>query len=144
MDTLLNISGSTSLALHAMAFISSNPDRLITAREIASALNASEAHLHKVLKLLVKAKILKSVRGPRGGVMLRKPIEDIRLIDIVESVEGIIITNDCLLGTKVCGGDKCIFGSMLTLVNTQVVNYLKSARLSDVSGLFESLTPARF
>ena len=82
VDTFLHFSVATSLALHAMAFISSQPDRLVSAREIASALDGSEAHLHKVLKLLVKAKILKSVRGPKGGVMLRKPVENIKLIDI--------------------------------------------------------------
>jgi len=142
MDTFLNISGSTSLALHAMAFLSSKPDRLVTAREIASALDASEAHLHKVLKLLVKTKILKSARGPKGGVKLRMPVEDIRLIDIVESVEGTVVSDTCLFGTRVCNGNQCVFGSLLTLVNTQVMNYLKNSTLSDVSGLFESLTPA--
>ena len=143
MDTFLNISGATSLALHAMAFISSNPDRLITAREIASALDASEAHLHKVLQLLVKTKILKSTRGPQGGVILRKPVEDVKLIDIVESIEGTIKSDNCLFETQVCCGNHCIFGGLLSLVNTQVINYLKTATLLDVSGLFDSLTPAR-
>ena len=143
MDNFLNFSGSTSLALHAMAFIASNPDRLVTAREIASALDASEAHLHKVLKRLVNAKILKSTRGPKGGVKLRKLVEDVRLIDIVESVEGTVVSDTCLLGTRVCIGNKCVFGSLLTLVNTQVMNYLKNSTLSDVTGLFESMTPVR-
>mgnify|MGYP005873261335 CR=1 FL=1 len=144
MNTFLNISGSASLALHAMAFISSKSDHLVTAREIATALDASEAHLHKVLKLLVKAKILKSVRGPGGGVMLRKPVADVRLFDIVESVEGAIVAENCLFGTKVCSGDTCIFGSLLTMINTQVLNYLKNATLSDVSGLYDSLSPAHY
>lgn len=143
MDTFLNISGSASLALHAMAFIASKPDRLITAREIASSLDASEAHLHKVLKLLVKSKILKSVRGPKGGVKLHRPVGDVRLIDIVESVEGTVVSDTCRLGTKVCSGNQCVFGSLLTLVNTQVMNYLKNSTLSDVSGLFGSMTPAQ-
>ena len=67
MDSFLHFSVATSLGLHAMAFISSQPGRLISAREIAAALDGSEAHLHKILQLLVKAKILKSARGPKGG-----------------------------------------------------------------------------
>ncbi len=126
MGTFLNISGSTSLALHAMAFISSNPDRLITAREIASALDASEAHLHKVLQFLVRTKILKSIRGPKGGVMLRKTVEDVKLIDIVESIEGTIKSDNCLFETQVCCGNHCMFWVWLSLVNTQVVNDLKN------------------
>jgi Rrf2 family protein len=125
-----------------MAFISSQPDRLVSAREIASALDGSEAHLHKVLKLLVKAKILKSVRGPKGGVMLRTPVENIRLIDIVESIEGTIKSKNCLFETQKCRSNHCIMGNLLTLVNTQVLLYLKNATLSEVSGAFDSLTHA--
>ena len=143
MDTFLNISGATSLALHAMAYLSTKSDRLVTAREIASALDASEAHLHKVLKMLVKAKIIKSNRGPKGGVQLNKAIEDVKLIDIVESVEGTVATDTCLLESKICSGDQCVFGNLLTLVNTQVMNYLENSTLSDVSGLFDIATSAR-
>lgn len=99
--------------------------------------------MHKVLNRLVKAKILKSVRGPKGGVMLRKPVENIRLIDIVESIEGTIKYKNCLFETQKCINNHCIMGNLLTQVNTQVLLYLKNATLSEVSGLFESLTPAR-
>ena len=142
MENFLNISGSTSLALHAMAVISTKPDQLITAKEIATTLDASEAHLHKVLKSLVKSKILKSARGPKGGVMLKKPVEDVRLIEIVESIEGTIKTENCLFEARVCTGDHCIFGNLLSLVNTQVTDYLNNATLSDISGLFDTLSPA--
>ncbi|MDP2983339.1 MAG: Rrf2 family transcriptional regulator [Candidatus Latescibacter sp.] len=142
MDTFLHFSVATSLALHAMAFISSQPDRLVSAREIASALDGSEAHLHKVLKLLVKANILKSVRGPKGGVMLRKPVENIKLLDIVESIEGTIKSKNCLFETQKCSSNRCIMGNLLTLVNTQVLLYLKNATLLEVSGAFDSLTHA--
>ena len=143
MDTFLHFSVATSLGLHAMAIISSHPDRLVSAREIAAALDGSEAHLHKVLQLLVKAEILQSSRGPKGGVMLRKPVEDIRLIDIVESIEGTIKFGNCMFEKQKCTSDRCIMGNLLAAVNEQMLSYLKNVKLSEAFGSFKSLDPAR-
>jgi len=136
MDNILHISGSASLAIHAMSYIAAKPDTLISAKDISSALRASEAHLHKVLQRLVKTKIVKSSRGPKGGFALRKPLEEIRLLDIIQAIEGPFNPDDCLFETPVCRGRRCIFRDVVRRVNDQVMDYLARTKLSELSDVF--------
>ncbi|HEX6681960.1 MAG TPA: Rrf2 family transcriptional regulator [Candidatus Limnocylindrales bacterium] len=46
------------------------------------------AYLNKQLQALVRAGILSSVSGPKGGFRLARPAADISLLDIVVAVEG--------------------------------------------------------
>jgi Rrf2 family protein len=47
-----------------------------------------ERFLLKVLKPLVSAQILYSVKGPNGGYRLARPSNDITLLEIIEAVDG--------------------------------------------------------
>ena len=55
MPTVLRISDAAALALHAMVMLAEAPERRMSAKAIASELDASQAHLAKVLQRLAKA-----------------------------------------------------------------------------------------
>jgi Rrf2 family protein len=63
-------------------------DQLIASRKIAEAQGLPERFLVKVLKPLVSAQVLLSLRGPNGGYRLAKSPRSISLLDIVEAVDG--------------------------------------------------------
>ena len=139
MKNALNISEAYSLALHAMAYIASQgKGRSISAHEISSRLGVSEAHLSKVLQRLTRAGILRSSRGPGGGFSLSRPEKDITLLDIYESVEGPLKLADCLLGTELCGGKKCIFDDLLQSVNEQFKDYLERTTVESIKDIIGS------
>ena len=54
--------------------------------------------LAKILQLLVKQKILSSIKGPNGGFMLNIPIHQFKLIEIVELIDGSEIFSQCGIG----------------------------------------------
>jgi Rrf2 family protein len=139
MSNLLNISGSALLALHAITFMSAHPDKIATSNFIASSLGVSEAHLHKVFQRLVKMGIVKSFRGPKGGFLLRKPLEEIRLLDVFQAIEGPFKPDNCLMGTPVSKSKKCIFGDVIKKVNNQIMDYLSKTKLSQVADVFQNL-----
>jgi hypothetical protein len=56
------------------------------ARYLANRFEISEAHLAKVLQRLVKAELLRSVRGPRGGFILTRAPESVTLLEVFEAV----------------------------------------------------------
>ena len=121
----MNISEAYSLALHATAMVASGGEQeRVTSRRIASELGVSEAHLSKVLQRLARAGILKSFRGPGGGFSLIRPAHDLTLLDIYEAVEGPLRLDDCLLGTRICGGRSCLFDGLIAKVNGQFKDYL--------------------
>jgi len=135
MDNVLKISEAASLALHAMAFLSTHRDRRSSTHEIATRLHASEAHLSKVLQRLAKAGLVQSARGPKGGFGLADHWQDIRLLDVYEAIEGRLVPAKCLLGTPICGG-KCIFGGLVEKLNREVRDRLAGTRLSDLGDIF--------
>lgn len=61
--------------------------------------------LSKILQLLVKQKLLTSMKGPTGGFKLARPPEKIRLIEVVKAIDGLEIFNQCGIGLKKCNDD---------------------------------------
>lgn len=137
MATTLRISEAASLALHSMAYIGANPGRLVTSREILSALRVSDTHLMKVLGRLVKTGMIRSIRGPNGGFLLTRPAGEITLLDVYGSIEGKPNFNNCLLGTPVCHDKKCILGDLIGNVNREVMDYLSRTNLSRLSEAYK-------
>ena len=77
----------------------------IQGRDIAEACGIPSGHLLKILQQLVRAQVLSSERGPAGGFVLRKPAQDITLLEIVEAIEG-PITGDLLLRNVATGKEQ--------------------------------------
>jgi Rrf2 family protein len=139
MKSILNISEAYSLALHGIALLASHGGaQPLSAHEIASELGVSEAHLSKVLRRLSRAGILKSSRGPKGGFSLDKPMKDISLMDIYESVEGPLVLDNCLIGTQICGGESCVFDDLLKSVNNQFKHYLEDTTVERIKDVIRS------
>ena len=138
MSKLLNISDAASLALHSMVFLASNRERKISTREIADALNASENHLSKVMQRLVKGKLLVSKRGPSGGFLISKPLDEITFMEIYESVEGRFDIKACLFMESLCDGKGCIFGCLHEMIQDQVQDFFMKTTLQEFKNGFFS------
>ncbi|MDI6831495.1 MAG: Rrf2 family transcriptional regulator [Actinomycetota bacterium] len=134
MRGVLNISEAFSLALHAAVLIAASDGRRETARDMATALGASENHLSKVLQRMVRAGILVSTRGPGGGFSLGRPAREITLMQIYECVEGSFRPVRCLAPLPVCGGGRCVFGGLLERTSGEFGRYLEVMTLEDIGG----------
>jgi Rrf2 family protein len=79
---------ATSYALHALTHMAKQGhQRPMASHHIAHAEGVPDRFLFKVLKPLVAARILHSVRGPNGGYRLARPPEKIALLEVIEAVE---------------------------------------------------------
>jgi Rrf2 family protein len=135
MGTMLRISEAGSMGLHAAAILAANPDRLVPATDMASALGVSEAHLSKVLQRLVHAGLVESVRGRTGGFRLAKDGRKTSLLDVYEAIEGKLSPGECLLRRRVCDGKRCILGKLVHSVNEKVREYLVHTRLAQLAAV---------
>jgi Rrf2 family protein len=132
MSGVLKISDAASIAIHAMVYLASLKDgRLASTKEIANTYGVSEAHLSKVIQRLAHSGLVKTFRGPNGGISLAKSPDKITLLNVYESIEGSLSSSACLLGTKKCGGAGCILGDLLQSLNKQVKTRLSGTKLSD-------------
>jgi Rrf2 family protein len=132
MNKLFRVSEAANLALHAMALLASNPDKLIRTKQMALALRGSEAHLAKIMLILQHAGLVVATRGPAGGFKLAKNSAKISLKQIYEAIEGPIVIEKCIFSVPVCGGKKCILSGFFQSINRQVAEMLKNTMLSEV------------
>jgi Rrf2 family protein len=85
----MQLSRATSYAVEALAHMAAGgPEKLFPSHDVARAHGIPERFLLKVLKPLVGARVLYSLRGPHGGYRLAKPANKITLLEVVEAAEG--------------------------------------------------------
>jgi len=63
----------------------------VTAQEIAERRRIPEKYLVHILLQLKRAGLVRSQRGAQGGYLLACPPEEIRLLDVVEAIDGGIL-----------------------------------------------------
>jgi Rrf2 family protein len=66
----------------------------IQIKNIASAQNIPQNYLEQLLSILKKAGLVESMRGSQGGYKLSKPAEKIKIIDIIEVLDGPLIISE--------------------------------------------------
>lgn len=76
-------------AVYAMLLLKMLPDKAVLPGEaISHQLGASPTYFQKLLRKLVKADLITSVPGVKGGFKLKKDSEEIRIYDIYLAIEG--------------------------------------------------------
>jgi Rrf2 family protein len=136
MTTILRVSQAASLAVHTMALLAGDQKRPLSAGQIAKTLRVSEAHLAKVLGRLAREGLVQSTRGPHGGFVLAEGAERAPLMTVFEAIEGKFAPHDCLFETPLCNEGKCIFGGLVSSINTEMRKYLTETRISDTTFAF--------
>jgi Rrf2 family protein len=104
----MKLTRASSYALHAVAFMAQQKtDKPVASHNIADARGIPERFLLKVLKPLVSAHVLRSVKGPNGGYKLARSPSDITMLEILEAVDGpirgqapFVEENNAALNTK--------------------------------------------
>lgn len=101
-------SASCHYGLQAMFYIAlhSTDKKNVDLNEIAVEQNIPKHFLSKILQLLVKQKLLVSMKGPTGGYKLNRPADEISLLEIVEAIDGLDIFKQCGIGFQKCNPDK--------------------------------------
>jgi Rrf2 family protein len=85
----MRLTRASSYALHAVAYMAAQKqNRPVPSHVIAQARGIPERFLLKVLKPLVSARVLHSVKGPNGGYRLARPANQVSMLEVVEAVDG--------------------------------------------------------
>jgi Rrf2 family protein len=73
------------------------------AADIAAANDVPPVFATRVLALLQRQGLLLARAGQQGGYTLGRTSEDISLLEVVESIEGPLVTRECVLRDGLCG-----------------------------------------
>ena len=85
----MRVSRSIGYAVLAVCNIAKNQGKgVVLSQSISKAYGIPLEYLLKILQQLVRANVLRSKRGPRGGFCLAKPATKISMLEVIEAVEG--------------------------------------------------------
>ncbi len=85
----MRVSRSTGYALLAVGYIAKNQgDGVVLSQDVSKQYDIPLEYLLKILQQLVRANVLRSKRGPRGGFCLAKAPNKITMLEIIEAVDG--------------------------------------------------------
>ncbi|MBM4170933.1 MAG: Rrf2 family transcriptional regulator [Ignavibacteria bacterium] len=100
-------SKACELGLQAVLFLSIKKEKKIyNAAEVSKELKVPKEFVSKVLQILTNSGIVGSKKGKSGGFYLAKNPSQIKLIDIVETIDGLEAFQQCVLGFPGCSVEK--------------------------------------
>lgn len=106
-------------------------DNLITLKDIADKEQLPIKYLEKIMALLVKARLVKSIRGKQGGYMLVKEPKDYSIGEILRASEGNLQTKAC--DTNDCNKqDTCPTLKFFDGLYKEINEYVDKKKLSDL------------
>jgi Rrf2 family nitric oxide-sensitive transcriptional repressor len=91
------ISQTTEYALRAVVWLAANPEKALTAQQIAEATRVPAGYLAKVLQGLSRAGLLRSQRGLGGGFTLARSPSGLTMWEVVQAVDPLRRIKQCPL-----------------------------------------------
>jgi len=107
----MKISTKGRYALRALMYLAQNEKRKkpITISEISKDQGISVKYLELIVRMLVSLKMVKSIKGKNGGLVLAKKANKIRFLDILKATEGSLSLVACVDNPKTCGRHKICY-----------------------------------
>lgn len=121
--------------IRSVLYLSRQPFKKVSfVNEISEEYKIPRSFLAKILQKLVKAKIVRSYRGVKGGFSLARPARDIAVLDVLEAIEGKLSVNICVLDKKKCAFSKnCPTHNLWVNVQSKINDTLKKANFEELA-----------
>jgi Rrf2 family protein len=114
------------LALHL------NGERVLL-RDVALRQDISLMYLERLIAPLVSAGIVRTIRGPKGGISLAKPPKQIRLSEVMSILEGSTAPVECVDNPMLCNRSKtCATRDIWDGIKKQTDMILESTTIYDL------------
>lgn len=109
------------------------PPRPVSLTGVSRRQQISLTYLEQIFQDLRKFGLVESVRGARGGFRLTRPPEDIRIGDIINSVEEVVDITRCQASAGCLKGHaRCLTHDLWADLSHQIGGFLNSVSLNDV------------
>ena len=132
---MLRLSKKADYALLAIRHLAANSDRgTVSAREVAEAYDIPMELLAKVLQRLVRARLLGSHQGIRGGYALARAAGSISVADVIQAVDGPLTVTACSDLDHSCEQySKCNIRDPLWRIKDRIVAALAATSVAELA-----------
>jgi FeS assembly SUF system regulator len=139
---MLRISKLTDYATVILARLAADPQRRLTATQIASATRLAAPTVSKLLKQLHRHGLVQSTRGLHGGYLLSRPATDVTAAQILDAMEGPVALTECASSeSHCCIETTCLVTKAWQRVNRAVRRSLQEITLAELAGISSAPPP---
>jgi Rrf2 family protein len=105
----------------------------IPLKDIAQRQEIPLSYLERLITPLRVAGLVKSLRGPKGGIQLTKPAHEIKMSEVIRLVEGSIVPVECADNPEVCPhAELCATREIWAELKRKIDDVLESITLQDL------------
>lgn len=119
-------------AMRSMVALAAGDGRPMTTRQIAETMKVPQSYLSKVLQSLVRAGLVHSTRGLKGGFVLAKKPENLNMMDILNAVSPYKRIETCPLDMEGHSSDLCPLHRRLDQAMAMVQNAFEGTTLAEI------------
>ena len=125
----MKYSKATNYALHTIMFMIEHSQRNenLGVQKLAEHFQVSPTYLSKILTQLVKAGLITSSTGVKGGYNLSKNAEEISFMDVINATEG----NSALFNCEF-HDNRCLINQVMVEAENRMVTYLEEKKLIEI------------
>jgi len=103
-------------------------------RDIARRQQISVQYLEHLVTPLIAGGVIWSTRGPKGGISLARPPEEIRLDKVIQLLEGSLAPVECVDNPGICTrSELCVTRDIWSQMKKVMDGVLKSTTLQDLA-----------
>jgi len=130
----MKLSTRTRYAVRAIIELAQNDnDRPLQLKVIAQRQDISIKYLEQLMAVLRSAGFVRSVRGSKGGYVLAKVPNEIKLNEVMDRLEGTVTTVECVENKDYCSRSAdCAARYLWTQVEQAIEHVLQSITLQDL------------
>jgi Rrf2 family protein len=131
----MKFSQSIDLAIHALiAMAEHTTDKPIMIRKLAKAVHASESYLARIMLNLVKAGLIKSIRGKHGGFVFKQAPEVITIADVVIAIDHEVADFSCCWEIRNCDqSEECTLRNLFREAQEQMLAVLRTMTIREIA-----------
>lgn len=135
----MKYSKATNYALHTMVYLSLTPkNQTVGVDQLAKVQNLSPTYLSKILTKLVKAGLIESTPGVKGGYSILKRSTDISFLDVVYAIEGRTTLFSCSLEHSETKNGECLIENVMIEAEKKMTDELANKYIRDIANQIES------
>jgi Rrf2 family transcriptional regulator, iron-sulfur cluster assembly transcription factor len=136
---LMIYSRSSEYAIRAFVHLAQVPEgKYAMVKQIAAEEEIPSHFLAKILQQLARKGLLRSSKGPTGGFSLRVSADEVRLVDIVEALDGLGEYQKCASGLAECTDDMpCALHDSWKVLRSRIMDYLGRNTIADLAKTLE-------
>ncbi len=134
------LSKKTKYGIKALTYIArqKSADKPVQIGEIAKSENISQKYLESIMLILKKAGFLSSRKGKGGGYYLRREASDIKMVEVMRTLEGPVSMVPCVSlnyyerCTDCPEEEECAVYSLMIQVRDNTLKVLNNNSLADI------------